>query len=54
MRRFTVSSLFPRVDNLEEEEEKEESQLHVSFSTHHICNRVSWPKGGIVPFEITL
>lgn len=60
MRRFTVPSLLPRGDCLEEEEEKEESHLNVSFSTidiktvqhTRVCNSVSYPRGGIVPFHL--
>lgn len=40
MRRLTVSSLFPRGDNLEEDEEKERKSADVSISTHHVCNSV--------------
>lgn len=36
MRRLTVLSLFPRGDNLEEEEENEEIQLNV----RSVCNNV--------------
>lgn len=44
MRRLTVSSIFPRGDSLEEEDEeeveREESHLNVSFHTHHLCSGV--------------
>lgn len=46
MRRFTVLSLLPREDDLEEEE-KEESQLNVSYT-------VLFPPGSAVPFHVFL
>lgn len=46
MRRLTVSSLFPRGDHLEEDEE--ESQLIVSFGTRHVCKRAYRPREGDV------
>lgn len=46
MRRLTVSSLFPRGDHLEED--GEECQLIVSFSTGHVCKIVYRPREGDV------
>lgn len=42
----TVSSLFPRGDHLEEDEESEESRLPVSFGTHYSCTTACRPRGG--------
>lgn len=50
MRRLTVSSLFPRGDNLEEDEEA--SQLIVSF-TRRVCKSAYRPREGDVSAFIT-
>ena len=51
MRRLTVSSLFPRGD-LEEDDDEEESQLYVSLTAHRVCNNGQRPRGGVVSVAI--
>lgn len=51
MRRLTVSSLFPRGD-LEEDDDEEESQLDVSFIAHDVCNNAQRPRGGVVSVDL--
>lgn len=48
----TVSSLFPRGDHAEEDEESEESPLSVSSRTHSVCAAAYRPRGGAVPVFI--
>lgn len=47
MRRLTVSSLFPRGDHLEEDEE--ETQLIVSFFTRHVCKELTGQERAMFP-----